>query len=178
MSCPSTVFVDRDGVINRKPREDDYVKAVDEFELLPGSIEALARLSKSGMRVVIVTNQQGVAKQLVAAATLEQIHQSLENDVVAAGGEIAEILTCPHIADSCDCRKPKTGLFVEAQRLHPEIDFADSVVIGDSQSDLDAAMAIGAAAIHVTSAPGDGLSPVQVESLAAAAEILLEDRDD
>jgi len=178
MSFPSTVFVDRDGVINRKPLENDYVKAIDEFELLPGSVEALARLSKSGMRVVIVTNQQGVAKQLVAATTLEQIHQSLEDDVVAAGGEIAEILTCPHIAGSCDCRKPKTGLFVEAQRLHPEINFADSVVIGDSQSDLDAAIAIGAAAIHVTSSPGDGFSPVQVDSLAAAAEILLEERND
>ena len=174
----TTAFVDRDGVINRKPPGGAYVTRPEDFDLLDGSIAAIARLSRSGIRVVVVTNQQGVAKGLVAADTLDEIHADLRRAVVQAGGELTEILVCPHRAGTCDCRKPGTGMFEEARRRHPAIEFRRSVVVGDADSDMAAAAAIGARAILVTdrppaeSPPG---APVPVASLAAAADLILQE---
>lgn len=174
---PSTVFLDRDGVINRKAPEGNYVRDLSELHLLDGSIDAIARLSGSGCRVIVATNQQGVAKGLVAETDLHLIHQTIRAAVESAGGRISEILVCPHLEGTCQCRKPGIGLFQRARQLHPEIDFSDSVMVGDSPSDMEAAHAIGARAIRVASnplstrAPG---TPIEVGSLREAADIILE----
>ena len=174
MEQPGTVFVDRDGVINRKLRGGAYVNEVSQFELLPGAASALAALSNAGSRVIVVTNQQGVAKGLTQPQALDQIHQQLYAAVTAAGGEIAAIMVCPHLEGSCDCRKPRIGLFVEAQRRFPQIEFSDSVVIGDSACDIEAAERMGADAIFVTSEQSEPTESLcAVDSLTGAVELLL-----
>ncbi len=170
---PQTVFIDRDGVINRKPADGQYVNHLDQFELLDGSIEAIVRLSSAGTRVVVVTNQQGVAKGVTDPIELEAIHSWLRDQVEAAGGQISQIRVCPHFELSCDCRKPNVGLFEEARRLDRGIVFADSVVIGDSESDIKAAARIGACAIRISASPRvDCVVPV-LPDLRAASELLL-----
>jgi len=144
-----TVFLDRDGVLNRKRAEGDYVKTWAEFDWLPGALEAIARLHRAGARVVIATNQQGVAKGLIRAADLEEIHARLRADVERAGGRIGGVYVCPHLAGSCDCRKPAPGLFHQARRDMPQIDFGRSVVVGDSPRDIEAGRAIGSRTVQV-----------------------------
>ena len=143
----ATAFVDRDGVINRMRR--DYVKSWDEFELLPGAIESLVMLSKCGIDVIVITNQSAIGRNLVTHATVDAIHSSLARAVKEAGGSIRAFLVCPHAPeDRCACRKPAPGLLLRARdQLGVELD--RSVVIGDQQSDADAAAAAGCQAILV-----------------------------
>ena len=176
MSAAATVFVDRDGVINRKRPEGAYVSNLDEFEPLPGSIEALACLSRAGFKVVVVTNQQGVAKGVTSAAELELVHANLTAQVAAEGGAIDQIQVCPHLAGTCGCRKPKVGLFEQARSADPEISFERAAVVGDSESDIEAAKSIGARALLVSTEPersarADGV--VVVADLASAAKLLI-----
>lgn len=174
-----TVFLDRDGVINRKRPEGRYVTVPAELDLLPGSVDAIARLTAAGLRVIVVTNQQGVAKGVIAPESLQRIHDLLRDEVAGAGGRLDAVLVCPHLAGTCDCRKPGTGLFEEARRRHPEIAFAAAVVVGDAPSDMAAAAAIGARAILVTDRPDPGFrsagAPAEVPSLAAAADLILQE---
>ncbi len=178
----TTAFLDRDGVINRKPPEGHYVTGVEGFEPLPGSIEAISRLSRAGLRVIVVTNQQGVAKGVVSPQSLAAVHRRLHEQVRLAGGRIDEILVCPHMAGSCDCRKPAIGLFEQAREHDPGIEFAQSVVVGDADSDIEAAQRIGALAIRVTGAdeepararpPGGGRGPRRRRRPAAGARTCL-----
>jgi len=140
-----TVFLDRDGVLNRKADEGDYVKAVEEWRWLPGAVEALQELQRAGSRLVVVTNQRGVARGLMTAEALEAIHARLGDDLRAAGVTLAGIYACPHHADACDCRKPGTGLFEQAARELRGIDPATSAMVGDSLSDLEAGTRFGCA---------------------------------
>lgn len=146
-----TVFLDRDGVLNRKRADGDYVKTWKEFAWLPGAREAIAGLGRAGARVVIVTNQQGVAKGLIRPADLDDIHARLRADVEQVGGRIAGIYVCPHLDGTCDCRKPAPGLFHQARRDMPDIVFERSVVVGDSPSDIEAGTKIGARVIQTSS---------------------------
>ena len=139
----TAVFLDRDGVINRRI-PDAYVRDWSEFELLPGVVGALAGLTRVGVTMFVVTNQRGVARGLVDAADLADIHARLMADLKAAGIDLGGIYTCPHEIGVCDCRKPGVGLFLQAQADHPWIRFADSHMVGDSISDAEAAHALGA----------------------------------
>lgn len=136
----TTIFLDRDGVINRK-RDDDYVKHWGEFEFLPGVKEALQLLTENHYRLIVVTNQRGVARGWMTAADVEDVHARMQTEIAPAC--IAAIYYCPHDKDQCDCRKPKTGLFLQAQRDFPDIVFSQSVLIGDSLSDMEAGAALG-----------------------------------
>lgn len=178
---PPTVFLDRDGVINRD--SPDYVTSWEAFAFLPGSLEALVRLSRAGCRVIVVTNQSAVGRGLMPAATLEDMHRRLREAVASRGGRIDDILHCPHRpTDGCDCRKPAPGLLREACRRHG-IDLAASVLIGDSAKDVQAARRAGCGrAVLVLSGLGDarpqlqalGLVPDHVAAdLAAAVDWLL-----
>ncbi|MSX02195.1 MAG: HAD-IIIA family hydrolase [Actinobacteria bacterium] len=170
----TTVFLDRDGVINRKLPEGEYVGGVEEFEPLPGAIEAIAEISRSGLRVVVVTNQQGVGKGIIDASALDLVHAHLTDEVEAAGGQIEQIQVCPHLEGSCNCRKPATGLFEQARAQNAAISFAESVVIGDSPSDIEAAGRIGAKAIRVAPAGTvDADAAAVVPDLASAAGLVL-----
>ncbi len=136
------IVLDRDGVINQD--SDAYIKSPEEWTPIPGSLEAIARLNRHGYRVVVATNQSGVARGLFTLDTLARIHRRMLEAVRDKGGEIDAIFFCPHGPDDqCRCRKPAPGLFEEiADRL--KISFEDVYAVGDSARDLVAATAVGA----------------------------------
>ena len=123
------VFLDRDGVINRDSA--DYVKSLAEFSLIPGSVEAIAKLTQAGYEVFVITNQSGLARGIIDMAGLEEIHRYLKNAVREAGGEIRGVYFCPHHPDDgCDCRKPSPGLIRKAAEENG-LDISKTVMIGD-----------------------------------------------
>lgn len=138
-----TVFLDRDGTLNEKAPEGDYVKGPDELRMLPGAAAAVAALNEAGLRVVLVTNQRGVARGLMSAADVEAVHAALRGALAAAGARLDAIYVCPHEGETCDCRKPGIGLFVQARDADPAIDFARSIMVGDAASDVDAGRTAG-----------------------------------
>jgi D-glycero-D-manno-heptose 1,7-bisphosphate phosphatase len=172
------LFLDRDGVIieNRM----DYVKALGEMKFIPGALEALARVTRHGERIVIVTNQSAVGRGLLTHLTLEAIHRSLLEHITAAGGRIDSIYVCPHHPDDqCDCRKPAPGLLLRAAR-ELGIDLSASVLIGDNLTDVLAARAVGVRPILVNTGLGatqplSGVtaSVLRCHDLAHAVETLL-----
>jgi D-glycero-D-manno-heptose 1,7-bisphosphate phosphatase len=170
--------LDRDGTINHD--SDQYIKSPEEWRPIRGSLEAIARLTQAGWRVVVATNQSGIARGLFDMATLNAIHQAMHAAVLQAGGRIDAIFFCPHAADSdCECRKPRPGLLHEiARRMN--VDLATVPVIGDSLRDLQAAAAAGARPILVLTGKGrktrdaGGLPPdtrVFADLAAAAAQL-------
>jgi len=146
------IFLDRDGVINRKRPEGDYVKSWEEFEFLPGALEGIRLLAGLARRLIIVTNQRGIARGRMSEADLARIHANMREAIGAAGGRIDAIYHCPHEEGSCECRKPRPGLFLQARRDFPEIDFARSLVVGDARSDIEAARRVGAPAALIGAA--------------------------
>ncbi len=136
------VILDRDGTINED--SDQYIKSPSEWKPIPGSLEAIARLTQGGWRMVVATNQSGIARGLFDMATLNAIHAEMHRTVNQAGGRIDAIFFCPHAADSnCECRKPKPGLLREiASRMDVELEGVP--MIGDSLRDVEAAAAVGA----------------------------------
>ncbi len=151
-----TVFLDRDGVINRKPPEGGYVTSWREFKFLPGAIEAVRLLNKAGFRVIVVTNQRGVARGLMTEDAVRLIHDRMVREMAAGGARVEAIYYCPHEEGTCQCRKPATGMFLQAQAAFPDISFADSFVIGDSQRDAEAGRRLGARVFLIGAAQGPG----------------------
>jgi histidinol-phosphate phosphatase family protein len=137
------VFLDRDGVLNSKPALGQFVTRWEEFHLLPGVEDALAQLNRSGRKVIVVTNQRGVALGLYSLVNLAQMHQQLRERLAAHGAHIDAIYVCPHNDGECDCRKPLTGLFEQAFRDFPEANALNSVMVGDSLRDIQAGAALG-----------------------------------
>jgi D-glycero-D-manno-heptose 1,7-bisphosphate phosphatase len=175
------VVLDRDGVINRD--SVDFIRRPEEWLPLPGSLEAIAALSRAGFEVVVASNQSGVGRGLFTEATLAAIHRRMTAAVETAGGRLAGIYYCPHRPeDDCACRKPRPGLLrrIEADFATP---LAGCPVIGDSRRDLEAAWTVGARAILVRTGNGveteqrlSAAPPVEVYAdLAAAARQLLEE---
>jgi D-glycero-D-manno-heptose 1,7-bisphosphate phosphatase len=135
------VILDRDGVINVD--SDAFIKSVDEWIALPGSLEAIARLNQAGYRVAVATNQSGIGRGLFDTTALNEMHAKMQRQAAAVGGRVDAVFFCPHTAqDHCDCRKPKPGMLkMIAERF--EIDPADTPVVGDSLRDLQAGAALG-----------------------------------
>ncbi|MCX7896878.1 MAG: D-glycero-beta-D-manno-heptose 1,7-bisphosphate 7-phosphatase [Rhodocyclaceae bacterium] len=172
------IILDRDGVINRD--SDLYIKSPAEWQPLPGSLEAIARLNHWGWRVIVCTNQSGIGRGLFDMDTLNAIHEKMIQAVRHAGGEIDAIFFCPHTnADQCSCRKPKPGMLLEIAERY-QIDLARVPVVGDSLRDLQAALAVGARPILVLTGKGkktlnDPALPIGIpvfENLAAVADSL------
>lgn len=132
-----TVFLDRDGVLNRKLPEGEYVSDWSRFELLPGVPQAIARLNKAGVRVIVVSNQRGVALGLYTAADVDAIHTRLQRELAAHGAHIGAFYFCPHDKGECDCRKPGPGLYERACAKFADVTAESSVMIGDSWSDIE-----------------------------------------
>jgi|SRR5437016_1912269 len=131
-------FLDRDGVINRKPPEGQYVTHWEEMHFLPDVARAIALLNRADFRVIVVTNQRCAAKGLVSVAALEAIHQRMCAELAASGAKIDEIYYCPHEKHPpCSCRKPAAGMLLAAARAH-NIDLTASSMIGDSEIDVEA----------------------------------------
>ncbi len=137
----STIFIDRDGVINEN--RSDYVKNWDEFRFLAGSREAIAALSKAGHRIVVCTNQAGVAQGLISTDMMEDIHRRMLAAIEEVGGVIEKVYTCTHSKNAdCDCRKPRPGMLLRASR-ELDLDMSDAIFIGDSITDMQAGSAAG-----------------------------------
>ena len=149
-----TVFLDRDGVINAKAAEDDYVKSWSEFRLLPGAAQAIGLLGAAARRVMVVTNQRGIARGMLTEPRLADIHHRMCRELSRCGGRVDAIYHCPHERGQCSCRKPATGLLERARREHPGLDFSRSVLVGDSLVDLQCGAAAGCAVILVGTGPG------------------------
>lgn len=135
------IILDRDGVINFD--SDQFIKSPDEWKPIPGSLEAIARLNQWGWRVVVASNQSGVGRGLFGMDTLNAINDKMVRSLAQAGGRLDAIFFCPHSADStCDCRKPKPGMFVQiGERFN--VDLSGVPVVGDSLRDLQAGVAVG-----------------------------------
>jgi histidinol-phosphate phosphatase family protein len=152
------VFVDRDGTLNR---EVHFLRRVADLRLLPGSAAAVRALTRAGFTVVVVTNQSGVARGLVAPATLDAIHAAIRRRLAAAGAAVAGIYACPHhptegrppLRKRCRCRKPAPGLARRAAR-DLGLDLARSYCVGDSDADLGLAAATGCRAVLVLTGHG------------------------
>jgi histidinol-phosphate phosphatase family protein len=131
------LFLDRDGVINKK-LENDYVKHWIEFEFLEGSIDAIRYLAGLFGRVVVVTNQQGIGKRLYRTEDLELIHKNMLYEIAYHGGRIDQVYFSPHLAsENHPSRKPCIGMALQARQDHPAIDFTKSLMVGDSMSDME-----------------------------------------
>ena len=143
-----TAFLDRDGTINMKAPEGEYVTSWEGFAFLPGAVEAIALLRERGWRVVVVTNQRGVALGGMSLADVEEIHRRMRE-----AAPLDAVYVCPHERDSCDCRKPGIGMFLQAQADFPDIRFEECVVIGDAESDMKAGRRLGCRTILVGSPP-------------------------
>lgn len=136
-----TVFLDRDGVINIDSA--DYIKTPDEFRFIPKSAEAVALLSRAGFRIIIITNQSVIGRQMATRATLDAIFKKMTDGVEAAGGKIDDIFFCPHTPDAgCDCRKPKPKMIRDACEKYG-IDPSFAMMIGDSAKDMECAVNAG-----------------------------------
>lgn len=174
------IILDRDGVINED--SDDYIKSLDEFIFIPGSLEAIARLTRAGYTVTVATNQSGIARGYYDLDTLEAMHQKLHDELAAMGGKIEVIAYCPHGPDDhCDCRKPLAGLYQQiAEQLQTRLDGVP--VVGDSLRDITAAERVSAHPILVrtgkgerTLARGEGINKVPVfDDLASVVDDLLQ----
>lgn len=146
------VILDRDGVVNED--SDAYIKSPDEWEPIPGSLEGIALLTRGGFRIVVLTNQSGIARGLFDLATLENIHRKMCAAVESAGGRIEEIFFCPHgPEDGCGCRKPEPGLFRAFAEKY-RINLKTVPAVGDSFRDLQAARAAGAHPVLVETGKG------------------------
>jgi D-glycero-D-manno-heptose 1,7-bisphosphate phosphatase len=143
------IFLDRDGVINQKPHEGEYVERWEDFHVLPGVEQAIAALNRAGRKVIVVTNQRGVALGKYRDADVQNIHAKLQIHLGSAGAHIDAFYYCPHDREECDCRKPKPGLILQAFHDFPEATAANSIIIGDSLSDIEAGHCLGMPAIFI-----------------------------
>ena len=144
-----TLFLDRDGVVNVK-LDGRYVQNADEFEFMPGAENAIAKLSIIFKRILIVTNQQGIAKGIMSANDLNTLHQYMLQQLKVNGGIIEKIYYCPHLAnENCSCRKPNPGMIQQAIIDFPTIKIEESYLIGDSDSDIIAGDKMGLNTIKV-----------------------------
>ena len=141
MPSLQAIFVDRDGTLNRE--RADYVKSWQEYEWLPGALDALAVLAMLGVPILVVTNQSAIGRGILDPGVLHAIHAQAQAEAQAAGGRLDDFLVCPHApADNCACRKPKPGLLLDAA-VRYNLDLQRCVFVGDSLTDMQAAEAAG-----------------------------------
>ena len=148
MNKLKTVFVDRDGVINQE--RSDYVKSISELEIYPNVAKNIKLLKDAGFLVVVITNQSAVNRGIVTPEMINQIHNSIQDHLKKYGTFLDGFYYCPHTPnENCNCRKPKSGL-LEKAILELNIDLNSSWMIGDSDSDIEAANSIGCKAIKIS----------------------------
>jgi D-glycero-D-manno-heptose 1,7-bisphosphate phosphatase len=150
------VFLDRDGTLNV---EKEYLHRAEDWEWIPGAIEAIRLLNQAGFVVIVTTNQSGVARGYYNEQAVRDLHASVDRWLKAEGARVDGYYYCPHhpqygVVRDCDCRKPAPGLLLAAAREH-DIDLANSYVVGDKASDVDAARAVGAVPILVATGYGE-----------------------
>jgi|HubBroStandDraft_6_1064221.scaffolds.fasta_scaffold916636_1 D-glycero-D-manno-heptose 1,7-bisphosphate phosphatase len=160
------VFLDRDGVLNRKMPEGAYVCDWAQFQWLPGAIEAVARMNRAGLTVILVSNQRGIALGLYTHEQLNLIHTNMQSQLERHGARLDAIYYCPHDHGQCHCRKPEAGLFEQAWQRFPQANPQNSLVIGDSLSDIQAGHRLGMKTIFI-----NGEADSQKAGATVAAEL-------
>jgi D-glycero-D-manno-heptose 1,7-bisphosphate phosphatase len=168
-------FLDRDGVLNRKMPEGQYVTRWEEMRFLPGAAEAIILLRQAGFHVIVVSNQRCVAKGLLTVPDLESMHRRMCEKFAAEGAKIDAVYYCPHDTQPpCTCRKPAPGLLLEAAKAH-QIDLRSSWMIGDTASDMEAGRSAGCktALLQDASASPDCWADLVASSLLAATREIL-----
>jgi len=177
-----TVFLDRDGVINEKAPEGEYICSAAELHVLPGVPQAIARLNQAGLRTVVVSNQRGIAKGLYTVADVEAIHRAMRETLARDGARLDAIFICPHDKEECQCRKPLPGMFQQAVEAFPEIKAVESVMIGDALTDIEFGRRLGMPTILIEGAAerhkpdlaeAIRLADWRVSSLSQAVDLLL-----
>lgn len=177
-----TVFLDRDGILNEKMPEGQYVTRWEDFHVLPGVPDALRRLNDAGLRLIVVSNQRGIASGLYTLADVDSIHAAFQRHLNPSGARIDAFFVCPHDHGQCNCRKPLPGLFEQALVQFPHITSATSVIIGDSLSDIEFGSHLGMKTIFIEGDPqnraphaGEAakLADVRFASLPQAVDALL-----
>jgi D-glycero-alpha-D-manno-heptose 1-phosphate guanylyltransferase len=167
-----TLFLDRDGVINKK-LENDYVKTIPEFHFIPGTLEALAELSHLFGQLIIVTNQQGIGKGIMSEEDLQDIHRFMWDEIKQHGGRIDAIYHAPQLkSEGSSMRKPGTGMALQAKKDFPRIDFARSIMAGDSALDMEFAKRARMHSILISEEPDPGSGTYRVSSLREFSQIL------
>ncbi len=172
---PGAVFLDRDGTINVKAPEGEYITTPDQLELLPGAASGIRLLNTAAIPVVVITNQRGVALGLMTEVDVDEIHHRLDCLLGAAGARIDEYYVCPHNHGACRCRKPGPELLERAARNLGLRSAADAVMVGDSVTDMEAGKAAGAATVLLDdSGRASTSSPdVKLHTLTAAVRWIL-----
>lgn len=173
----NAIFLDRDGVIIQKAPEGEYISDWSEVKFLAGALQAIADLCHAGYKVMVVTNQRGVATGKIQAGRLDEIHTRMERAVASYGGKISATYCCTHdLSDGCGCRKPKPGMLLQAAADY-QLNLAHCWMIGDSASDIAAGKSV-----HCKTALVSGSAPhkdwidkpdIVAQSLAGAAERIL-----
>lgn len=147
-----TAFLDRDGTINESPPEGEYVTSPGALVLLPGAAEAIRRLNRHPAKVVVVTNQRGIALGEMTEADLSAVHARLEGELAREGARLDGIVHCPHHEGECDCRKPGPGLFERAVREIEGVELAGAAMVGDTARDVEAGRRLGLTTVRLGSA--------------------------
>jgi D-glycero-D-manno-heptose 1,7-bisphosphate phosphatase len=145
------IFLDRDGVLNEKMPDGRYVTSWNDFHVLPGVPEAISRLNRAGLLVVVASNQRGIALGLYSAADLDAIHAAFQRLLNSHGAHIDAFFVCPHGVGQCNCRKPLPGLFEQAVVRFPAISAESSIMIGDSLVDMEFGRRLGMTNILIDS---------------------------
>jgi D-glycero-D-manno-heptose 1,7-bisphosphate phosphatase len=144
-----TVFLDRDGVLNRKLPEGRYISSPSLFQPLPGVPSAIARLNRAGIRVLVVTNQRGIALGHYTVADVNAIHAAFQNALKAHGAHVDAFYFCPHDKEQCNCRKPLPGLYKHAVKDFPDVSGQTSAMVGDSWSDIEFGRRLGMTTVFI-----------------------------
>lgn len=151
MTKKRAIFLDRDGVINKKAKEHDYIKNWSEFDFLPHVKDAISQLNKKFL-VVVVSNQGGISRELMTWDDVNTIHINMQSELEKSNAIIDKIYVCPHdMKEKCACRKPKPGLILQAAR-ELNIDLSNSYMIGDSLADIRAGKKAGCKTILLADA--------------------------
>jgi D-glycero-D-manno-heptose 1,7-bisphosphate phosphatase len=144
------IFLDRDGVINQRPVEGEYITRWEDFHVLPGVAESISLLNRAGFQVIVITNQRCVAKQQITEPALQEMHRRMLEALAAQGATVDAVYYCPHDHEpACECRKPQPGMILEASQTW-SIDLKASWMVGDSASDVEAGRRAGCKTVYIS----------------------------
>lgn len=167
----AAAFLDRDGTLNERPEPHHWVTEASEFQILPGTVEGLVRLSRCNHTLVVVSNQRGLTRGAVTEALLRATEAALQSELAPHGVRIEGFYYCPHEAEAnCECRKPKPGLLLRAAE-ELALDLSASWMIGDSETDVEAGRAAGCKTLLLGNRDGESATAV-ADSLPSAAELV------
>jgi len=168
-----TAFLDRDGTINASPPEGEYVTTPEGVHLLPGAAEAIALLNAHPAKVVVVTNQRGIALGKMSEADLARVNERLGEELGRAGARLDAILHCPHHEGACECRKPAPGMLKRAARELDGVELGGAAMVGDTARDIEAGNRLDLTTVRIgETAAGEPAADREVADLLAAARWL------